>query len=105
MVVHVKNSFRRSAIAALSLLFALFCPASDASAQALCSEPISPACVELDLTYDDDSAIARCEDDLRRFGEDLDEYVACIDRRVQELEDLNEETLREFSCRRAGDCP
>ena len=106
MDLHITHGVRRWAIAVLSLFFALCCLATVASAQTLCSEPIMPTCVELDLTYDDVGATARCEDDLRRFSDDLDNYVACIDRRARELEELHDRAHEVFLCRSEGkvDC-
>jgi hypothetical protein len=78
-----------------------------ANAQALCSEPIIPTCVELSLTYDSEGSIERCEIDLQRYGDELNAYADCIDQRLAELEELHEDALREFSCRsgKGDDCP
>jgi hypothetical protein len=105
LLIHPHTPSR--ALAVLSLVVAPLFAAGPAGAQTLCTEPIVPACVDFDLTYDNEGSIQRCEEDLKKFDDQLDEYVACLDRRVDELETLRGETRERFTCRSEGreNCP
>ena len=66
------------------------------------SEPIAPTCVEINLTYQDEGAIRRCEEDVRQFGEQVDDYLACIEQRIDELGDMRDALVERFACRAEG---
>lgn len=98
----------RPALAAAGLLAALIAaPAAAQNAdQVLCSQPVEPTCVGSEITYENEQRIKRCERDLERFADQVDEYVSCLKQKSKLQQQATDELRKRFECRAAGneDC-
>jgi hypothetical protein len=66
----------------LSLMLAGLSVPGTASAQEFCSEPVVPYCVDREGEFDTTLQLNRCEDDLRAYRAQLDEYEQCISDKI-----------------------
>ena len=82
-----------------ALLFALVAMPAMTVGQTLCSGPLVPTCIEMDFTYDSDSSVLRCKQDLERYVEEAKEYLQCLDKLKQETRDNMENAQAAFKKR------
>lgn len=80
--------------------------AGPARSQALCSMPLPPTCADYAPTYEDGPTTERCRQELDQFGQDMKDYLSCLEKEVEQTM-ARADALREyFECRAAGreDC-
>lgn len=96
-----KGKMLLSQLPYLTLLTALLLLPSFANAVTLCSAPVSPSCVEMKFTYEEDASVTRCKTDLDKFTKETDEYVACLRGLIDETKRKTDSLREEFE-RRSG---
>lgn len=72
--------------------------AAPADAQSICTEPVSPTCVDVETTYETERTLKRCRRDLEDYSKAVDKYVQCLrqkaDNKESEARDLRERLER-----------
>jgi len=53
-------------------------------AVSLCSAPLRPSCIDMDSTYGNEVSVTRCKQDLKRFMDDAENYVQCLEMAIEE---------------------
>ena len=80
--------------------------AQDSSASTspiICTEPVAPTCMESDITYSSQQRIDRCQRTIARYQDQLDDYLACLEKKIRQKRTKGERILKEFQQRSAGD--
>ncbi len=94
---------------ALLLATALALPlaAVPAAAQRLCTEPVSPTCLDVEATFETDRGRKRCRRDVEEYAQAVEQYVACLRDKAQGKEQHAEELRERFRCKADGGagCP
>lgn len=79
-----------SIVLLFGLIIAGLSVTSPAAAQAFCSEPVTPYCVDTESQFDTMLQINRCEEDLENYEQQLLDYEQCISNQLETLrEELN----------------
>ena len=87
---YIKPLIPKHAVDILSLFYSIIAIAlaitighSAAFAQSVCYEPIAPFCMEPSTNFDSDAVRGRCETDIQDYIEKIDEYVGCLESKVE----------------------
>lgn len=70
--------------------------------QTLCSGPLRPTCIDMDFTYEDESGVMRCQEDLNSFIEESHAYADCLRTVIRETRDQISTATSAFR-KRSGD--
>lgn len=78
-----------------------------ALAQRVCTEPVSPTCVDVETTYQSERTLERCERDVKSYLEDVDRYVRCLEAKAEAKRESARTLNERFECRARGEtgCP
>lgn len=94
---------------ALLLASALALPAAavPAGAQTLCTEPVSPACLDVEATFETERSVKRCRRDVEDYAQAVEQYAACVRDKAEGKEQHAEELRERFRCKAEGGaaCP
>lgn len=91
-----------SVAAAVALVFFFAALPRSAGAQALCSAPIVPICVELDATYDDTAKQKQCRQEIKEYLEKSKEYEICLKSEIVSENKKRGDVPAYFRCRKSG---
>ena len=71
-----------------------------AAAQSICTEPVSPTCVDGETTYETERTIKRCRRDVQDYSKAVETYVQCLrrkaDKKGTEAKDLRNRLERKI---------
>lgn len=71
-------------------------PALPAGAAVVCTEPLEPICTGNDATYESGPLVERCKSDVKKFLEETDAYIACLEDQASAKREEAEQLAREF---------
>lgn len=90
-------------------LLATAMPATSAAAQTktFCSEPVTPFCANRPGVFDDDTARARCRDDVASYATKMAAFIDCLGKQQQEATARIKQVEDRFACMADGNdhCP
>lgn len=72
-----------------------------AAAQGICTEPVSPTCVDVETTYDNERTLKRCRRDVQDYSKAVDEYAKCLREKASKKKGEAKELRQRFE-RKAG---
>lgn len=80
---------------------------SPAWAQALCTEPVAPSCVDLGTTYDAEEELKRCQQDVAKYDQAMTAFAQCLATEANNAAKLRDGLLERFQClaRKEANCP
>ncbi len=78
-----------------------------ALAQTLCTEPVTPTCIEVGTTYDAEEELKRCRQDVTKYEDDMKAFEQCLADEVQNAAKVRDRVVERFRCkaRQDSDCP
>jgi hypothetical protein len=85
-----------------ALLLGLFLLPHGAAAQTLCTEPVSPTCVERDSTYEAVETQKRCRQQVEGYAKEMKAFEACLGDSAERARESRTSLARRFACRLEG---
>lgn len=65
-------------------------------AAVVCTEPLEPICIGNDATYESGPLVERCKSDMKKFLEETDEYIACLEDQTRAKREEAERLASDF---------